>query len=629
MEVQTIKSDYDAVPGDQHPLLMPHQRHTLKAMWDLEKCCQKISIDERGDLDTNIGIYGDKAGSGKSYVLAEMMLKSTFIPPAVDMKIPITGNINLTITESHTDVKVVPISILIVPHNIVSQWTSVLKHMTNNNESLYKIASKNADMDKIRATLMECREGNDTVKIIMSSASLFTSVMDELKNFKMKVARIVFDEADNIRFKNGIYHQHLYDHYIPIQLARFQWLVTASMQNLFSGYYIGGSVKVNHSNGTVVHSASHRYPMCNSTHIRDMFRCYSRASQEYYKKIIVVTDNAFVDESFNLDSPETFTVECTAPVHTRVLSGIAPREVMQRLNAGDLMNAIAWMRPERADTENNIISVAINHLNVELENAKSEHEYAMRRHYSSQEVADIARERILARVRRAQNNIENVRKRIQEVTMCPICYDNITAKTVLPCCNNSFCLACITTWLSRSTGRKCCPMCKSPTSISKFMVCCEPSEIPERDTNLYEAGGVEFDRNSEKIDNLKKLLRSIKDSPDGATRKILFFSDNEYANENVAEPAMREIGINFGLLKGNIHCTNKRIRDFRSDGKTQALLINCSHYGCGLDLSQATDLILYHKVNPRMDHQVVGRAQRPPRSDKLKVWRFLHVDEET
>jgi hypothetical protein len=376
-------------------------------------------------------------------------------------------------------------------------------------------------------------------------------------------------------------------------------------------------VTINHSRGPVT-TAVNRRSLCRSVYVRNFFSNIFGAWVRFIARTVVVTDNAFVDSSFSLNEPLTHTIACAVPLHTRILSGIASTDILQRLNAGDIETALMYLRPDRADSEDNIISAALYHYELELENANAELDFVGRRHYANPGHADVARERVLLRIKNHEDRIKNIKERIQSASECLICYEEIRNKTVVPCCNNSYCLACISKWVTTQSAR--CPLCKAVLNTSDFMVCCERPVDGLSDT--YDVGGLTVDRNKPKESNLAALLHLI---ASGQDRKILFFCDNEYAIDQCGKQAMRAAGINFAPLKGNSASINKRVREFNEGvgGGTQALLVNCTHYGCGLDLSKATDVIIYHEVDSRMDAQIVGRAQRPPRASRLNVWRFV------
>jgi hypothetical protein len=458
----------ESVLEADHPLLLPHQRACLAAMWKIERECGSIPLDDDPmvRVTSRVGLYGDKAGSGKSYVLAEMMLRAPCVPVSTDVTRHLTRYMSVMFrADTARDEDVIPLSLLVIPHNIVSQWRAVLEHMSRGDPFAYAVVSRATDISAMGDALDACaRREQRAIRLLVVSASLFSEAVSALRTRHMTIARVVYDEADSIRLKTFNNDEESFS------MARFNWLVTASMQNLLSSVSVGYGITVAHSNGAVEHRSQYRYQMCNSAVIRDMLRIEFNASK-YLSKISVVTDNAFVDASFGLIEPEVNLVRCTAPLHTRVLSGIAPREVMRRLNAGDIQSAISSLRPNRADTETNIITAAISHLNAALVNARMEHEYAVRRQYATSDAKEAAEERTLMRVRRYERDIANVTERIREATGCPICYNDISTKTVLPCCNNSFCMACITTWVATRGARAECPMCKAPTSPSQFLDC--------------------------------------------------------------------------------------------------------------------------------------------------------------
>lgn len=620
MEIHTVKDDAPREPASEHPMLLTHQLATLKAMHDIETNSSRIRVSDREMMSVRYGILADKPGSGKSYVIAELMLGfgTSHIPAAEPVRITVSPYMSI-ISDGAPSSAPLDVTVVVVPHNIVLQWTGVLRHFTGEEPwaGRYGVVSKSSDMSRTVDVLERCREeqhGSET-KVLLVSAGMYPDIIDMFTNNGISAGRVVFDEADSLRYRAAS----------APTVGRFYWFVTASIHNLFSGAAVGQSLSILHSNGAQTTKVTHRGSACKSVQIWSFFANHHVALSRFVSRVVVVTDNAFIDRSFDISPPETVVVRCTAPLHTRVLSGIAPNEVVRRLNAGDLEVALMYMRPDHADNENNIIAAALSKLNVDLENARAELDFITRRRYATQVLADAAVERQTARVARCEQSIINVRERIRGATECFICYSDMRNKTVVPCCNNSFCLACITAWVA-STPHGNCPVCKSALSTTDFMVCCERPLRPAP-VESYLAGGVEFDSILPKNGNLAKLLLSVSQCHDRASRKLLFFCDNEYAIDNSGRQSMRDAGIPCHALKGNSAVINKTVKDFIELPGPRALLVNCSYYGCGLNLSVATDVIIYHAVDSRMDQQIIGRAQRPPRATALRVWRFVNCTE--
>lgn len=617
MEISTIRESAHRADPRDHTLLLPHQLATMQAMLNMERDCTNLALQSPGEsVSTRHGILGDKPGSGKSYVVSELLLNchTEHIPPSEPVRMTMSPHLSI-ITSSDADVQPLDVNILVVPHNIVTQWTNVLRYFTRQepNTGKYVVVWKRSDISRASETIVALRERESEVRVMLVSAAHYPDILTILKSNMLSVSRIVFDEADSLRFRTP---------YSYPTVAKFYWFVTASIQNLFSGYSVGYSITVDHSNGAVQTSVNHRGSLSNSAYIRSFFGNIPQRWIRFIARTVIVADNAFIDKSFDLQPPNNHNISCTAPLHTRVLSGIVSQDIVQRLNAGDLETALMYMHPERTDSERNIITAALAQFNVELQNAKAEYDFIQRRRYANQAIADAAKARQEARVKRCEDNIRNVKNRIQNTTECSICYSDIRNKTVVPCCNNSFCLSCITTWVTTSPS---CPLCKQLLHTTDFMVCCEspPREMRES----YTLAGISFDRKKPKMFNLTKLLGAIAGGSDASERKLLFFCDNEYAIDNSGKQAMRNARIPFSALKGNSASINKRVREFNDEPGPQALLVNCSFYGCGLNLSSATDVIIYHTVDSRMDQQIIGRAQRPPRTSRLNVWRFVNCTE--
>ncbi len=50
-------------------------------------------------------------------------------------------------------------------------------------------------------------------------------------------------------------------------------------------------------------------------------------------------------------------------------------------------------------------------------------------------------------------------------------------------------------------------------------------------------------------------------------------------------------------------------------------------YACGMNLEFTTDLLILHYLDPLIESQVIGRAQRFGRKSKLNIYKFLNSNE--
>ena len=57
------------------------------------------------------------------------------------------------------------------------------------------------------------------------------------------------------------------------------------------------------------------------------------------------------------------------------------------------------------------------------------------------------------------------------------------------------------------------------------------------------------------------------------------------------------------------------------------MLLNSNLFGCGLDLQITSDIVFLHKTEHNLQKQIIGRAYRPNRKNKLNVWFIMHENE--
>jgi len=79
-------------------------------------------------------------------------------------------------------------------------------------------------------------------------------------------------------------------------------------------------------------------------------------------------------------------------------------------------------------------------------------------------------------------------------------------------------------------------------------------------------------------------------------------------------------------LMGNGNVINSTIEKFKN-GEIRVLILNAQHYGSGLNLQMATDIVIYHEMNKELETQVIGRSQRMGRTQPLNVYYLLYDSE--
>jgi SNF2 family DNA or RNA helicase len=361
-----------------------------------------------------------------------------------------------------------------------------------------------------------------------------------------------------------------------------------------------------------------------NSHLRVFFDAFQMVNENLVKQILVLSEDGFVDSSLQLPQPVINTVLCKTPYSVRVLDGNVRENIISALNAGDVDSAVRNIGAI-SDSELNIVTTVLDGYRRERRALVARLAYIDDYAYQTQSQKEAEKTRCNSRIEEIDRSLETITSRVTESTTCPICYEDFSAKTVVPCCQNSFCLACVSSWLTTTGTNSTCPLCKKALHLDELLVCNENQQEVSSgplQPEIYTVGDVEFIKHGEKLENLKRLVTST--LPD---RKFLIFSEYDFTLETTIARMLNDIGVKYGEIKRNVNTINRVVTDFKQ-GDTRVLLINSSHYGCGMNLSEATDIVIMHKLKEKSSYtQVIGRAQRCQRIKPLNVWKFLNENE--
>jgi superfamily II DNA/RNA helicase len=117
------------------------------------------------------------------------------------------------------------------------------------------------------------------------------------------------------------------------------------------------------------------------------------------------------------------------------------------------------------------------------------------------------------------------------------------------------------------------------------------------------------------------LLKIIKEKPDG---KYLVFSKYDSGFMKLMR-TLQDNDITSSELKGNTAHMVNVLERFKT-GQIKVILLNTNFAGSGIDISYATDVIIYHDMG-LAKHQAIGRAQRVGRNTVLTVHHLYYEHE--
>lgn len=271
-------------------------------------------------------------------------------------------------------------------------------------------------------------------------------------------------------------------------------------------------------------------------------------------------------------------------------------------------------------------------------------------------------------------SIDNVKRKLREGDCAICCLPLETDISIAKCCAAVICGQCTLASFrfkkvrdyktSKETVRGSCPNCSREVDIAKDLIYVSGVDInkvadstgievedaepiveevekttPPDDygtTNpkmraLYDIiRGVTPDNSKPSTLNVPGVLPGLVDVPVPAKehRRILLFAGyNETLTKVMSY--LDEKKITTLTLGGNIEEIHATVDKFRVYDGTIVLLINSNQVCAGLDLQFCTDICFFHKLmNPAIESQVAGRAQRVGRKFNLNMW-YLCYDNES
>ena len=576
MQILTEHDDL-ADPPISKVKLRNHQLTLLQACRQHEKGMHKLNNSDT--ILTKFGIIGDAVGSGKSYVILSLVSEDIKHDNPYILKSYGVHNLFHLQTAKKEHIKC---NLVIIPHNIIPQWEYYIEEFGS------KLCTRFIKRRAHAETLQQ--EDLENLDVLFVSNTQYVNITRNIHVMTNIFSRVIYDEADNLLMPA-----------CKKVDAIFYWFISASYKNFLhpNGDYTFDSVKG-------VYALNAR-GLRASGFIRDLFTSLSKQNG-YVSSMILKNDDAYVNTSLMLPDIENHTVICETPCTINILNGMVNINIIKCINAHDFKRAKEFINPTQKGTEENIINMVIDMYNKMIHNSILRLECATNMQYSNEhdrikKISSLQEEK-----QKVEEKIRNIKNRIIESKICPICYDifDDNEKVIAPCCNNTFCFKCLSKWIVKKHE---CPLCKSSLDIHKVLLI----------------------DNAARIDNAKPKIKTKIESAIGiiektcGPRRFLILSEYDGIFDDL-ESRLRVEKINYAFLKGQCSTINKVLQEFRNE-TINVLLVNPKYYGCGLNLEFTTDIILFHKLDVEMEKQIIGRAQRSGRTSSLRVWHLIHDNE--
>tara|TARA_B000000437_G_scaffold219150_1_gene200076 strand:- start:4685 stop:6532 length:1848 start_codon:yes stop_codon:yes gene_type:complete len=581
--------------------LKPHQLVCLSKAYKMEKTgCINYNIDSSKHNDiyntcldgsykinTNIGIIGDIVGYGKTLtalsIVASCKLNDIYLNNLYEKSYISNQNYSyFSYSTSNNKIKqfnkIIDSTLIIVPRGpVYIQWVKTLKQDTNlkfiaiENLNFIKKNLPNPD-DNIRNNdIYNFFSDYDVVLIKNTTFDVLLKYYNNNSynyNYLTRWKRIMIDEAHDLVKLLPLLHYY------------FLWLISGTYEELL--YSI-------RSQNSLLYD------------IRQIFNDIKNI-----KLMLIKCKKEFVRNSFKLPIPEEKYYLCKMPINFLAIKDYVNNSIIDKLNANDINGAIKELGG-KTESEENIVELITRDLYNDIENKKRELEY----------VSDLVinEDVKLSKINKINNEINNLnekynslKNRVSELSnkTCSICMD-ILDKPIILKCTHSFCGLCIFNCIKNNKSN--CPECRANINIDDMIAI---------DNNKNE---IDKDNTTKILSKIDTLIEIIKSKPNG---KFLIFSKYENCFINIIDNIISN-NITYAELKGNTSHMMNILNDFKNS-KIQCILLNTLHAGSGIDISFATDVIIYHSMG-LYKVQAIGRAQRVGRNEKLYIHNLCYEQE--
>jgi len=334
---------------------------------------------------------------------------------------------------------------------------------------------------------------------------------------------------------------------------------------------------------------------------------------DFLNTLVIKNNDDFVKDSFKMPRTIHKYYECYQAMYN-VVRGMINDQILEMISAGDIEGAVTILG---GNPTSNIIELVRSKKLEEIDLINDHIQFWQRRVVQTESFPNTQRknkemvQKWKAKKERAQIQLSTLDKRYSDILKddCIICFSQKRNPVMIPCCQNIFCGECILLWAKQS-GK--CPLCRAIIEGDK-LIYIKSSEDEEKEK---EEKKEEPPKRKTKTDTILEIIQS---KPKG--RFIIFscYDTTSYIISNVLQD-----NIKFAEIRGHRTTRERNISLFK-EGKIQVLFLNGRNNGAGINLQEATDMILYHTMTETIETQILGRANRIGRKGELTVHHLLHV----
>jgi hypothetical protein len=561
--------------------LYPHQRAAVEWMGRIESDGGAHDAALGISARTSVGILGEPPGAGKTRTVVALVAETLDSPPPnVPAKFTVSRSLGSLVQFTYRPPELEPepcaaTSVIVVSASLVAQWQRELA--VSDATAAPFVVRLNRDVSALRKALDTAQQlRQPPPAVVLVCVRRYGAVAELMRAVDFRPRRVVVDEAYHVVCDSALTER--------ISTA-FTWLVSAMPET---------------PNGLDVVFPRHK---CYWSDVRMLSRAEMRLvlfrtpdADLVYPCEVRVTHHDCV-----LDSAVSYAAR----------AGVSP-EVQQMLDANDIAGAITLLGGAEGEDLMTVVRrrIALDLTATELELSSLA---LTQRRLDLLGVPAAAHQRTLECIERCEQrrarlvrDAENVESRFADALLndCPICHDSLATPVLLTCCQSIFCAECVLRWL-RASAR--CPSCRGEGFRAEKIATGAADAAAER--------AAPSPRRATKVEQSELIVAA-------AERGVLVYSSHT-TGLAALENRLRDAGLQTAEVKGMSSSRDKTLASF-ARGQTKVLLLDATLNCAGIDLQHVSDIIIYHDMNERLKHQIIGRGRRINRTSPLNVhylWR--------
>lgn len=561
--------------------LYPHQRISIYDMERIESTKLVKVRASRFKTSSQTAVFGDHPGYGKTYSICSVIKRNKLSYNPEQVVCFNNTSSMTTIGEIYQDSNIIDTTVIVLPLGIVNQWKDALVKFDISYLIVNKKTATNADVTKY--------------DVVIVTSTMYKHFYEYNKDKLLVFKRLIFDEPDST------------------YVAKFQ-----QIDSLFRWFVTG---------------TPHRIACTYSRHNKSNQICNWLSSFGLTQSIdnfVVANHLKLIEDSVKLPTIHERTHRFS---YTRMQS-LAMRhvsnDVADAIRNGDMNDAATLMG---WDGQYGDITTCIT---MKYKNRIAELEYEIQgvglrkeRHsrmnqYQGHNFYEERIQSLKCRIMSIQDCINEVEKEKEEIinAECSICMDKCVLPVMTKCCNSVSCRDCLMSWFSQSPQQN-CHMCRKILTKDSIINLTDKKEDEKEEDKKDEDKKEEDEKEDEIVSKQATILRILERGDDNS-RWIIFatsmWSFNSLNDSILTSPIVQRLGSE--QLKGSTTAIMNTLKRFKN-GTTKIILVNNDRNCAGINIIEATDVIIHDSTSRYQELQCIKRAHRMGRTAPLTVHKFV------